>query len=206
MIYRVAKRVLDIVLAVCVLMALLPVLLVLWVIVKVTLGEPVIFTQERPGRKGQVFMLYKFRTMKDNKGLKGVQSSDADRLTSTGVVMRKTSLDEIPSLVNIIRGEMSWVGPRPLLKDYLPLYTVKQRKRHDVLPGLTGLAQVMGRNNTTWDKRLEYDVFYVENMSIWLDIKILLRTVGVVLTGYGVSGDGHVTMERFKGTEVGDIE
>lgn len=167
--------------------------------VALSLGRPVLFRQERPGLRGETFTLVKFRTMRDGAG------SDAERLTRLGRLLRSTSLDELPELWNIVRGDMSLVGPRPLLPEYLPLYSERQFRRHDVRPGLTGLAQVSGRNAITWEERLELDVQYVEQMSLRLDVAILWRTISSVLRRDGIAADGHVTMERFAGSPASSI-
>lgn len=175
------KRLFDIVVALSALLVLSPVLLVVAVLVRVKLGSPVLFRQKRPGKNEQTFNMLKFRTMTDERDEQGNLLPDSVRLTPFGSLLRKTSLDELPELLNIFRGNMSLVGPRPLLHEYLPYYTKRERKRHNVRPGLTGLAQVSGRNNLGWDARLAMDVDYVENQSFWLDIKILLKTVAQVL-------------------------
>lgn len=175
------KRLFDIVVALSALLVLSPVLLVVAVLVRVKLGSPVLFRQKRPGKNERTFNMLKFRTMTDERDEQGNLLPDSVRLTPFGSLLRKTSLDELPELLNILRGNMSLVGPRPLLHEYLPYYTERERKRHNVRPGLTGLAQVSGRNNLGWDARLAMDVDYVENQSFWLDIKILLKTVAQVL-------------------------
>jgi sugar transferase EpsL len=169
------------------------------VVVRVSLGSPVIFRQRRPGLGGQSFMLFKFRTMLGARSANGQLLPDDERMTSVGNFLRSSSLDELPALFNVIRGEMSLVGPRPLLMEYLPLYSERQNQRHNVRPGLTGWAQVNGRNLLSWPEKLELDVWYVENRSFWLDLKILFMTVGQVLRREGISHGGHVTMEHFKG-------
>lgn len=164
--------------------------------VRSKMGKPVLFRQARPGRHGQVFTLVKFRTMRP---LKNAAEDDHARLSGLGRALRASSLDELPELVNVLRGEMSLVGPRPLLVDYLSLYTPEQARRHDVRPGLTGLAQVSGRNATTWEDRLALDVWYVDNRTLRLDLQIMARTVGQVLGRRGISQDDHTTMARFTG-------
>lgn len=176
------KRLFDIVVALMALLLLSPVLLVVALLVRLKLGSPVLFRQARPGLNEQSFNMLKFRTMTDERDEHGKLLPDSVRLTPFGSFLRKTSLDELPELLNILRGNMSLVGPRPLLHEYLPYYTERERKRHNVRPGLTGLAQVSGRNNLGWDARLAMDVEYVENQSFWLDIKILLKTVAQVLS------------------------
>jgi lipopolysaccharide/colanic/teichoic acid biosynthesis glycosyltransferase len=163
-------------------------------------GKPFFF-QLRPGKNSKVFKVVKFKTMNDKKDKDGNLLSDAERLTAIGNFVRKTSLDEIPQLLNVIKGDMSLVGPRPLLVDYLPLYNAEQRRRHEVRPGITGWAQVNGRNAISWDQKFAYDVWYVENLSFWLDLKIIWLTVMKVFKREGISAEGHVTVERFKGNE-----
>ena len=191
------KRFLDVVLALVALLVLSPVILVVAVLVRVKLGKPVLFRQRRPGKGEEVFTLFKFRSMTDRRGEGGELLPDAERLTKFGRVLRSTSLDELPSLVNIIRGEMSIVGPRPLLVEYLPHYDEFEKRRHEVRPGLTGLAQVHGRNATTWDERFGYDVRYVDGVSFAGDVKIVFATVGVVLGRKGISSANSATMESF---------
>jgi undecaprenyl phosphate N,N'-diacetylbacillosamine 1-phosphate transferase len=175
------KRGLDLLLSFCAIVVLSPVLLVLAVLVRVKLGSPVLFRQERPGKDEKIFTLCKFRTMTDERGADGELLPDAVRLTKFGKFLRATSLDELPELFNILKGDMSLIGPRPLLVSYLPYYTEKEKKRHSVRPGLTGLAQVSGRNFLDWDKRLQKDVEYVENLSFKMDVKVLLLTIKTVL-------------------------
>lgn len=195
----VIKRAIDFFGAFLALVLLSPVLCVLCVLVRVKLGSPVLFKQQRPGKNGKIFTLYKFRTMTDERDENGELLPDEVRLTKFGQLMRSLSLDELPEFINILKGDMSFVGPRPLLVDYLELYSERQAKRHDVRPGLTGLAQANGRNLLTWNDRFEYDVEYVENVSLWLDIKILFKTVAGVLRREGISSENSVTMERFTG-------
>ena len=194
------KRCLDAVLAACGLAALSPVLLVLAVLVRLKLGRPVLFRQVRPGLGGRPFTLLKFRTMTDATNGSGTPLPDADRLTPFGRLLRDMSLDELPELINVLRGEMSLVGPRPLLVRYLDRYTPRQARRHEVRPGLTGWAQVRGRNAVGWEERLERDVRYVDELSLALDVAILVKTVGAVLGRRGVSAEGHATMPEFEGT------
>lgn len=177
---RFVKRLIDIMISAAGLVLLSPIMLILWILVRMKLGKPAIFTQERPGRNERIFKLYKFRTMTDAKDEKGELLPDEVRLTDFGRKLRTTSLDELPELFNILKGDMSLIGPRPLLIKYLPYYTKREQLRHTVRPGLTGLAQVSGRNFIAWDQRLEKDVEYVENLSFWMDIKIFARTVAVV--------------------------
>lgn len=200
MIYRCfVKRFLDIVLSGLALVVLLPVYLVLAILIRIKLGSPVIFRQERPGKNEKIFALCKFRTMTDEKDENGNLLPDEKRLTKFGRILRSTSLDELPELWNIFKGDMSLVGPRPLLVRYLPRYSEEQRHRHDVRPGLTGLAQVNGRNAITWEKKFEYDLQYVRNMSFGLDIKILFKTVGKVFKRADINSDTSATMEEFMG-------
>lgn len=194
------KRVLDLVLVVPGLVLLSPVLLVLAVLVRIKIGSPVLFKQQRPGLRGQPFKLLKFRTMTDTRDAAGHLLPDADRLIPFGRFLRGAGLDELPELINVLRGEMSLVGPRPLLMQYLSRYTPEQARRHNVRPGLTGWAQVNGRNALGWEQKFALDVYYVDHCSLWLDLKILLLTVRQVLSGQGVSHEGHVTMPEFMGT------
>lgn len=194
-----AKRFLDIVGAALALIVVSPVLAVVAVLVAVKLGSPVLFRQPRPGLHGKTFTILKFRTMLEPDPAAGLVS-DTDRLTPFGSFLRSTSLDELPSLWNILRGDMSFVGPRPTLCRYLDLYTAEESRRHDVLPGLTGLAQVRGRNALPWPERLRSDVEYVDTVTLGLDIRILLRTVVVVLRREGIAAPGHVSSDVFEGT------
>ena len=197
------KRLMDIVLSGGALLVLSPVLLVTAALVRSRLGSPVIFRQARPGKHGEIFHLYKFRTMTHERDAEGTLLPDEMRLTSFGKKLRALSLDELPELINILRGDMSIVGPRPLLVKYLPLYSPEQRRRHDVTPGLTGWAQVNGRNAISWEKKFELDVWYVEHISFLLDVKIIVMTVMKVLRREGISGENAATMEEFRGSEVG---
>jgi lipopolysaccharide/colanic/teichoic acid biosynthesis glycosyltransferase len=194
------KRIFDLVAGSAALLALSPVLLAISALVRLFLGRPVLFRQIRPGMYGHPFQLVKFRTMTDAKDAAGRLLPDTDRLTRFGKFLRSTSVDELPELWNVIRGDMSLVGPRPLLTEYLPLYSARQARRHEVKPGLTGWAQVNGRNALTWEDRLEMDVWYVENRSLSLDLKIIWMTLGIVLNRKGISHEGSATMERFKGS------
>ncbi len=184
-----ANRLFDVVVAGLLLILLLPVLVVVSVMVRLRLGSPVLFSQQRPGLHGQPFTLYKFRTMTDACDTNGVLLSDGERLTDFGRFLRSASLDELPELFNVLRGEMSLVGPRPLLTEYLPYYSEREHCRHSVRPGITGWAQVNGRNLAPWDERLEMDVWYVENRSLLLDIRILFMTAGKVFRREGVSSN-----------------
>lgn len=198
---RYIKRLLDILLSGCALVVLSPVLLIVAILVRTKLGSPVIFCQERPGKDEKIFKMYKFRSMTDERDEKGNLLPDEVRLTKFGRLLRSTSLDELPELWNIFKGDMSIVGPRPLLVRYLPLYNEEQRHRHDVRPGLTGLAQVSGRNAITWEEKFSHDVRYVENLSFFLDVQIVILTVKKVLKHEGITSDSSATMEEFRGTE-----
>jgi lipopolysaccharide/colanic/teichoic acid biosynthesis glycosyltransferase len=182
------------------LIVLLPLLLLLALLVAGFLGRPVLFIQQRPGRNGVPFRLCKFRTMINAVGADGAKLADAQRLTRFGRFLRSTSLDELPELINILRGEMAFVGPRPLLMDYLPLYSPTQRRRHEVLPGITGWAQVHGRNALSWEERFALDVWYVDHRSWWLDLRIIVMTMVKVLRRDGISSPGEATMKPFTGT------
>jgi lipopolysaccharide/colanic/teichoic acid biosynthesis glycosyltransferase len=194
------KRVIDVLGASTALVVLSPLLAVVAVLVRVRMGPPVLFRQLRPGREGRPFELTKFRTMTDQRGPDGTLLPDAQRLTALGRFLRRTSIDELPELVNVVRGDMSLVGPRPLLMEYLPRYSAEQARRHEVRPGVTGWTQVNGRNELTWDEKFALDVWYVEHRSTRLDLEILGRTVSQVLSGQGVSAPGHATMEPFRGS------
>jgi lipopolysaccharide/colanic/teichoic acid biosynthesis glycosyltransferase len=194
----------DRLLAATLLCALLPLLATIAVVVRLKLGSPVLFRQQRPGLGGRPFELIKFRTMLDARDAHGQLLDDAERLTRVGRWLRSTSLDELPELWNIVRGDMSFVGPRPLLVDYLPLYSPRQHRRHEVRPGITGWAQVNGRNSLSWSERFELDVWYVEHVSARVDAMILLRTAAVVLTRKGVSANNHATMPAFEGNRASD--
>lgn len=195
------KRMLDILLSGIALIVLSPVLLITAVWVRVKLGSPMIFCQERPGKDEVIFKLHKFRTMTDARDESGELLPDEDRLTAFGKSLRSTSLDELPELLDIFRGKMSIVGPRPLLVKYLPLYSDEQHHRHDVRPGLTGWAQVHGRNLTSWEERFRYDVDYVEHINFAMDVKIVLMTVRCVLVREGINAADSATMEEFHGIE-----
>ena len=200
---RIIKRGMDLVLSGIALLVLSPVYVVLAVLVRIKLGKPVLFSQERPWRYGKIFKMYKFRSMTDARDAKGALLSDEERLTEFGRLLRATSLDELPELWNIFKGDMSIVGPRPLLVRYLPRYNKRQRHRHDVRPGLTGWAQVNGRNAITWEQKFEYDIQYVKRESFFFDLVIILMTVGKVLRRSGISQEGNATMEEFMGTAEG---
>jgi lipopolysaccharide/colanic/teichoic acid biosynthesis glycosyltransferase len=196
------KRSFDVVAASVALIVLCPVMAAIALVVRILVGSPVLFRQVRPGYKGRPFTCLKFRTMTDARDEHGRLFPDARRLTPLGQSLRSTSLDELPELVNVIRGEMSLVGPRPLLTQYMERYTPEQMRRHDVKPGITGWAQVNGRNHASWDQKFAYDVWYVDNRSFWLDLKILVLTLWKTLKREGISEPGHVTMQEFRG--VGD--
>jgi lipopolysaccharide/colanic/teichoic acid biosynthesis glycosyltransferase len=194
------KRVLDIVFSLLALTLLSPIILLVSFKVTKKIGRPVLFYQKRPGLNGEIFNMVKFRSMRNSVGADGVVLPDSERLTEFGVKLRASSLDELPGLWNVLKGEMSLVGPRPLLVEYLPLYSAEQSKRHLLRPGITGWAQVNGRNAITWEEKFKYDVWYVDNQSFWLDIQILLLTVKKVFLREGISAEGHVTIEPFKGS------
>lgn len=194
---KVVKRLMDVIISGLSLIILSPVLLVLCILVRVKLGSPVLFTQERPGKDEKIFKLYKFRSMTDARDEKGELLPDEVRLTKFGKLLRSTSLDELPELFNILKGDMSLIGPRPLLVRYLPYYTEEERHRHDVRPGLTGLAQVNGRNALGWENRFSYDLQYVNNLSLGMDIKVLGMTVGKVLKRSGTLSGAEQTVADF---------
>ena len=196
------KRILDFVLSLVALIVLSPVLLIVAILVRVKLCSPVIFKQQRPGKNEKIFTLYKFRTMTDKKDENGNLLPDSERLTKFGKFLRSTSLDELPELVNILKGDMAIVGPRPLLVEYLPLYNEEQKHRHDARPGLTGLAQVSGRNSITWEEKFNDDLEYIEKISILKDIKIIFTTIGKVFKREGISQENNATMEKFKGNKM----
>jgi lipopolysaccharide/colanic/teichoic acid biosynthesis glycosyltransferase len=194
------KRVIDVVGASVALAVLSPLLAVVALLVRIRMGPPVLFRQVRPGRDARPFEMTKFRTMTERRGPNGELLPDAERLTGLGRWLRRTSIDELPELLNVVRGDMSLVGPRPLLMEYLPLYTPEQARRHEVRPGITGWAQVNGRNAVTWEDKFALDVWYVEHRSTKLDVEILAKTVAQVFSGHGVSAPGHATMEPFRGS------
>ncbi|HEY3092240.1 MAG TPA: sugar transferase [Vicinamibacterales bacterium] len=196
------KRSLDVCVAAVGLLLTAPALLTLAIAVKTRLGSPVFFVQTRPGLRGQPFRMVKFRTMTDARDAQGNALPDGARLTRFGRFLRSTSLDELPELWNVLTGDMSLVGPRPLLTEYLDLYTPAQRRRHDVRPGITGLAQVNGRNALTWDEKFAFDLEYVRSYSFGTDVRILLRTLGQVISRRGVTQPGHASAERFMGSVV----
>lgn len=195
------KRFTDIAGSLTGLILLSPILLMITLLVRIYNGKPVIFSQMRPGYKGEPFMFYKFRTMSNERDENGDLLPDEKRLTGFGSFLRKLSLDELPSLFNVLNGDMSLVGPRPLLMDYLPLYSDFQMLRHEVKPGITGWAQINGRNNLEWEDKFEMDVWYVQNQSLWLDLKILILTIYKVIKREGISAEGEATMTAFKGND-----
>jgi lipopolysaccharide/colanic/teichoic acid biosynthesis glycosyltransferase len=197
------KRAFDLFFVLVTAVAWLPALVVLMLLVRVALGSPVLFNQERVGQHGRIFRLVKLRSMTDERDAQGRLLPDEQRITALGRFLRATSLDEFPSAFNVLRGDLSIVGPRPLLVQYLPLYTPRQARRHEVPPGVTGWAQIHGRNAQSWEQRFDYDVWYVDHRSFWLDMKILARTFGKVFRREGVSAAGHVTMEPFRGSDRG---
>ena len=195
------KRVFDFVLSLIAIICLSPVMLITAILVRIKLGSPVIFRQERPGKDEKIFAMYKFRTMTDDKDAVGNLLPDEIRLTKFGKILRSTSLDELPELFNIMKGDMSIIGPRPLLVEYLPRYNEEQRHRHDVRPGLSGLAQVNGRNAISWEEKFQYDVEYVRNITFLGDCRIVFQTIKNVIKRDGISAEGSATMEKFQGTK-----
>jgi sugar transferase EpsL len=197
------KRLFDLLVSTALLGMLAPLLLAVAVLVRVIMGWPVLFAQERPGLQGRSFRIYKFRTMSMDRDLAGDPLHDAQRLTPLGMLLRRLSLDELPQLFNVLKGDMSLVGPRPLLMEYLPLYSAEQMRRHAVRPGITGWTQVNGRNALSWEEKFALDVWYVDHQSFWLDLKILVMTVKRVFSGSGVTKEGHATTEKFRGSAGG---
>ncbi|KGF72374.1 UDP-galactose phosphate transferase [Neosynechococcus sphagnicola sy1] len=196
---QIIKRFLDFIFAFLGLILLSPVLMAIAIAIYLQMGYPILFTQLRPGYKGKLFTFYKFRTMTNARDPEGNLLPDGDRLTRLGQFLRQTSLDELPQLWNVLKGEMSFVGPRPLLVAYLDRYTPEQARRHDVKPGITGWSQINGRNHLGWQERFELDVWYVDHANLWLDCQILLRTIGKVVNREGINQEGQATMEEFKG-------
>ena len=196
------KRALDFLISASLLILLAPVMALLAIIVAVQMGRPIVFCQERPGLHGKPFTMIKFRTMRNTVDRKGEPLSDAERLTGFGRFLRASSLDELPELFNVLKGDMSLVGPRPLLMEYLPLYSPEQARRHEVRPGMTGLAQINGRNALSWEQKFEYDVAYVDHHSVVLDAKILFKTMAVIVTARGINRSEDVTMTPFEGRKV----
>jgi len=195
------KRIFDVFVSLTLLILFTPILFIVTVLVKCKLSSPVLFKQIRPGLYGEPFQMLKFRTMLDGKDKHGNLLPDNERMTKFGSFLRSTSLDELPGLFNVLKGDMSLVGPRPLLVQYLPLYSTEQARRHNVRPGITGWAQVNGRNAISWEQKFKLDVWYVENQNLWLDLKILLLTIKKVVIKDGISENGHVTMSAFTGNK-----
>lgn len=193
------KRLFDFVIATILLLLFMPLMIIISFLIIKEIGMPFLFMQMRPGLKGKTFIIYKFRTMTNQRNTKGILVSDELRLTKFGKFLRSTSLDELPSLYNVLIGEMSLVGPRPLLVDYLPLYSKTQARRHEMLPGITGWAQINGRNNISWDQKFELDVWYIDNHSVWLDIKILLITIKKVIIREGINDKNKASITKFRG-------
>jgi sugar transferase EpsL len=196
---RFGKRAIDLIFVMPAFILIAPVIAGLGVLVRLFLGTPVLFRQPRPGLNGKPFTIYKFRTMNDARDADGILLSDAERLTRLGRFMRTTSLDELPELFNVLKGEMSLVGPRPLLMQYLERYTSEQMRRHEVKPGITGWAQINGRNVITWEQKFAFDVWYVEHLAFWLDIKIIALTIWKILGREGITQPGQATVEEFMG-------
>jgi lipopolysaccharide/colanic/teichoic acid biosynthesis glycosyltransferase len=194
------KRLIDIIASASVLLVACPFLLVIALLVRIKLGAPILFSQIRPGKDGKAFRMLKFRSMTDEKAADGSLLPDENRLPAFGKLLRASSIDELPGLINVLRGEMSLVGPRPLLMEYLPLYSSQQSRRHEVRPGITGWAQVNGRNALSWEQKFEFDVWYVDNQSLWLDIKILFMTVLKVIKRADINQVGEATMSKFSGS------
>lgn len=194
------KRTFDIIAALGGLIVFSPIILVVAILVRINLGSPILFTQDRVGKDNKIFKMMKFRSMKDVKDKNGNLLPDSERLTKFGKILRSTSLDELPELINVLKGDMSLIGPRPLLVEYLPLYSKRQLKRHEVLPGLTGWAQVNGRNSISWTQKFELDVYYVENWSLKLDLKIFFLTIYKIFKRDGINQEGEATSESFNGS------
>lgn len=200
------KRILDFVLSLLAIIFLSPLMFVVWMLVRIKLGKPAIFKQQRPGKDEKIFTLYKFRTMTDQKDENGNLLPDEQRLTKFGKMLRSTSLDELPELWNILKGDMAIVGPRPLLVEYLPLYNEEQKHRHDVRPGLTGFAQVCGRNSIDWEEKFKDDIAYINKITFLQDTKIVLNTFIKVFKKEGINAEGTATMEKFEGTKKEKID
>ena len=196
------KRIFDFIFSVILLISLSGLLVLISLIIFFTLGSPILFRQQRPGRNGKPFTIFKFRTMTNKTNENQQLLDDAERITRVGSFMRRFSFDELPQLLNILKGDISFVGPRPLLMEYLKLYTAQQDRRHEVKPGVTGWAQVNGRNLLSWEERFEMGVWYVENQSFWLDLKILALTIRHVISGKGISYNGNVSMRKFEGSKI----
>ncbi|MGX7419735.1 sugar transferase [Carnobacterium gallinarum] len=193
------KRFLDFIVAFILLFLLSPIIFLTYLLIKILLKGPALFKQQRPGKDHKIFTIYKFRTMTDKKNSLGELLPDSERLTGLGKFIRKTSLDELPQLYNVFRGEMSFIGPRPLLIEYLPLYSERQKKRHYIRPGITGWAQVNGRNAISWEQKFEYDIYYIQHLSLLLDMKIIFLTIKKVIISEDINQQGQATVERFKG-------
>ena len=198
--YKYIKRSLDLITALFLVIILSPIMLIAAILIAVNRDGPILFKQERPGKDGKIFTVNKFRTMSTKlRDKNGNELSDFDRMTKIGNILRKTSIDELPQLFNIIKGEMSFIGPRPLLKEYLELYSPEQMRRHEVLPGISGWAQVNGRNTLTWDEKFAYDVYYVDHYSFKMDLKIFIKTIENVVSQDGINSNSENTMEKFQG-------
>ena len=204
--YRYVKRAMDFTIALIMLIVLSPLMLISCILIKMNKDGPILFKQKRPGKNGKIFTVYKFRTMSVHTHDKdGRELSDFERISKIGNLLRKTSVDELPQLINILKGDMSFIGPRPLLTEYLELYTPEQMRRHEVAPGISGWAQVNGRNTLTWEQKFEHDVYYVDNMSFSLDFKIFIKTIMNVLKQDGINSDNANTMEKFTGTKTEEV-
>jgi lipopolysaccharide/colanic/teichoic acid biosynthesis glycosyltransferase len=201
MYWKFGKRIFDFFLALIGLILLSVPMAIIAILLWITSGHPILFTQPRPGKDGRIFKFYKFRTMTDERDSSGNLLPDEERLTAVGQFLRKTSLDELPQLWNVLKGEMSFVGPRPLLVAYLDRYTPEQARRHEVIPGITGWAQINGRNALSWEEKFQLDIWYIDHWNLWLDLKILLLTVGKVLKSENISQEGYATAPDFKGQE-----
>lgn len=199
---RILKTCLDYTVATIALILLAPLMLLIAILIRCTMGGPVLFRQKRPGLRGKPFTMIKFRTMRDAVDSRGKSLPDEQRITAFGEWLRRSSLDELPELIHVLRGEMSLVGPRPLMMEYLPRYSAEQARRHDVLPGITGWAQINGRNSIAWEDKFRLDVWYVDNWTVWLDVKILLLTIKKVVKRDGISAEGYATVSEFMGSEV----
>lgn len=195
------KRAIDFSFSLILIFLLFPIIVLTAIFILIFIGRPLLFKQSRPGKNAEPFNVYKFRTMTNERDLNGELLSDVERLNSYGKFIRKLSLDELPQLFNVLKGELSLVGPRPLLMEYLPLYNSKQNRRHEVKPGITGWAQINGRNAISWNEKFELDIWYVENQSLWLDFKILFLTIKKVFISEGISNGDHVTIEKFRGNK-----
>lgn len=204
--YRYLKRAMDFIIALAMLIVLSPLMLIACIMIKSNNDGPILFKQKRPGKNGKIFTVYKFRTMSVHTHDKdGRELSDFERMSKVGNLLRKTSVDELPQLINILKGEMSFIGPRPLLVEYLELYTPEQMRRHEVAPGISGWAQVNGRNTLTWEEKFKYDVYYVDHFSLSMDLKIFFKTIMNVLKQDGINSDNANTMEKFTGTETEEV-